>query len=93
MMEERYVYPLETSASDPEAAPEESAVAEDAETPPCRIDDREDVRELSADNCNPLASAKGSPFQIISRDGKTVTFAFSQVRYGSNATAANPPIE
>ena len=79
MMEERYVYPLETSASDLEAAPEESAVAEDAETPSCRIDAREDIRELSADKCNPLASAKGSPFQIISRDGKTVTFAFSQV--------------
>lgn len=78
-MEERYVYPLETSASNLEAAPEESTVAEDDETPPCRTDARENIRELSADKCNPLASAKRSPFQIISRDGKTVTFAFSQV--------------
>uniref|UniRef100_A0A7S0FQY5 Uncharacterized protein n=1 Tax=Minutocellus polymorphus TaxID=265543 RepID=A0A7S0FQY5_9STRA len=80
MMERMYLpAPSKTSVSRSETTAEGIDAAEDSEMPPCRIGALEDVREFSADQCNPSATPKELPLQILSRDGKTVTFTFSQV--------------
>lgn len=53
---------------------------DDELVPPCRMGiPIADVRRFEADQCNPLAAPNQLPLEIISRDGKTVTFTLSQV--------------
>ena len=54
--------------------------AKDDDIPSCRMGiPIADVRRFEADQCNPSATPNQLPLEIISRDGKTVTFTLSQV--------------
>lgn len=53
---------------------------DDEPVPPCRMGiPVADVRRFNAGQCNPMATPDQLPLEIISRDGRTVTFTLSQV--------------
>ena len=81
--------PQSYKSSETKAATEEVDAPKDDDIPSCRMGvPIADVRRLSADQCNPLATPEKLPLDIISRSGKTVTFTLSQVwkecNYGSS---------
>lgn len=58
----------------------DGAKDDETDAPPCRMGvPIADVRRFNADRCNPLATPKQAPLEILSRSGKTVTFTLSQV--------------
>ena len=74
------IQPPSYKSPETKTATEEVNPAKDDDIPSCRMGiPIADVRRFEADQCNPSATPNQLPLEIISRDGKTVTFTLSQV--------------